>query len=73
MGVREGRDLVKKDKHLINGKSDPYVVLSVGEARLSFVEQFVDSDLNPVWNYEAHFPIEEPAGLNLQLEVGQIH
>lgn len=69
VGVREGRDLVKKDKHLIGGKSDPYVVLSIGESKLSFVEQYVDSSLNPVWNYEAHFPIEEPSGLTLGLEV----
>ena len=27
VGVSEGQDLVKKDKHLIGGKSDPYVVL----------------------------------------------
>jgi len=69
MLVREGRDLVKKDKHLMGGKSDPYVILSIGETKISFVDQYVDSDVNPVWNYVAEFPIEEPAGMSLNLEV----
>jgi len=69
VGVREGSDLVKKDKHLIGGKSDPYVVLKVGESKISFQDQYVDSDVNPLWNYEAHFPMEQPEGLSLQLEV----
>ena len=34
--MKEGQDLVKKDKHLIGGKSDPYVVLKVGESKVSF-------------------------------------
>eukprot|EP00090_Calanus_glacialis_P001213 TRINITY_DN10844_c0_g1_i1.p1 TRINITY_DN10844_c0_g1~~TRINITY_DN10844_c0_g1_i1.p1 ORF type:complete len:634 (-),score=188.89 TRINITY_DN10844_c0_g1_i1:498-2399(-) len=67
--IREGRDLVKKDKHLMGGKSDPYVVLNIGETKISFVDQYVDSDVNPVWNYVAEFPIEEPSGLALNLEV----
>jgi len=67
--IREGRDLVKKDKHLMGGKSDPYVVLNIGETKISFVDQYVDSDVNPVWNYVAEFPIEEPSGLSLNLEV----
>ena len=36
VGVAEGQDLVKKDKHLIGGKSDPYVVLKIGENKISF-------------------------------------
>lgn len=67
--VREGRDLVKKDKHLMGGKSDPYVVLSIGETKVSFVDQYVDSDVNPIWNYCSDFPIEEPSGMTLNLEV----
>lgn len=67
--VREARNLVKKDKHLIGGKSDPYVVLSVGESRISFVDAYVDSDVNPVWNYEAQFPMDEPFGHSLRVEV----
>jgi len=67
--VREGKDLVKKDNHLMGGKSDPYVVLSIGEKKVSFVDQYVDSDVNPVWNYVAEFPIEQPEGLSLDLEV----
>jgi len=69
MVIREGRDLVKKDKHLMGGKSDPYVVLNIGEKKVSFVDQYVDSDVNPVWNYVAEFPLEEPSGLELDLEV----
>ena len=34
--MAEGQDLVKKDKHLIGGKSDPYVVLKIGENKISF-------------------------------------
>ena len=30
---------------------------------------YVDSDVNPLWDYEAHFPVEQPEGLSLQLEV----
>ena len=40
VGVKEGQDLVKKDKHLIGGKSDPYVVLKVGESKVSFQVKF---------------------------------
>jgi len=69
VGVAEGQDLVKKDKHLIGGKSDPYIVLKIGESKISFKDQYVDSDVNPVWNYEAHFPVEQHHGLSLQLEV----
>jgi len=64
--VLQGRHLVSKD---LAGKSDPYVVLSVGQSRHSFAEQYVACDVNPVWNYSASFPVEEPAGLSLQLEV----
>ena len=35
-------------------------------------DQYVDSDVNPLWNYEAHFPMEQPEGLSLQLEVIKI-
>jgi len=69
VGVREGRDLVKKDKHLIGGKSDPYVVLGLGGSTVTFREQFVASSVDPVWEYEAAFPVEQPEGLQLTLEV----
>merc|ERR1712130_739464 len=69
VGVSEGQDLVKKDKHLIGGKSDPYVVLRIGESKVSFKDQYVNCDVNPVWNYEAHFPVEQPNGHSLQLQV----
>ena len=36
-------------------------------------DQYVDSDVNPVWNYEAHFPVEQHHGLSLQLEVVSSH
>ena len=37
--VSKGRNLVKKDKHLIGGKSDPYIILSIGEKNISFKNQ----------------------------------
>ena len=37
--VHRGRHLVKKDKHLIGGKSDPYLVISVGEKKVSFKDR----------------------------------
>jgi len=43
--VVEARNLMAMD---INGKSDPYVVLSVGNE--TFKTKIIDSNLNPVWN-----------------------
>jgi len=63
------RHLMKKDKHLLGGKSDPYAVLSIGEKQVSFKDRYADSTVNPEWNYTAAFPVEEVAGLHLKLEV----
>jgi len=67
--VVEGKDLVKKDKLIIGGKSDPYVVMSIGEMKVSFKDQYIDCNVNPVWNYQVDFPIEESSGQHLKLEV----
>ena len=66
VSVVRGRDLVKKD---LRGSSDPYVVLAVGADKVSFKERYVSKDVNPEWQYTAQFPLEEPAGLALDLKV----
>ncbi|XP_023341723.1 extended synaptotagmin-3, partial [Eurytemora carolleeae] len=67
--VSKGRNLVKKDKHLIGGKSDPYIILSIGEKNISFKNQYAEKTVDPTWNYKAAFPLEEIQGLDLKLEV----
>ena len=42
---------------------------SMSTPMLLVQDQYVNCDVNPVWNYEAHFPVEHPNGLSLQLEV----
>ena len=32
---------------IFGGKSDPYVVLSVGESQISFVEEYIENSVNP--------------------------
>lgn len=56
MSVRvvEARDLMPMD---LNGKSDPYVVLKFG-ARQSQKTNYINSDLNPVWNEVFTFDVE---------------
>ncbi len=37
--VSEARHLMKKDHSLAGGKSDPYITISIGEKRISFVDR----------------------------------
>lgn len=67
--VSEARHLMKKDHSLAGGKSDPYITISIGEKRISFVDRYVENSVNPVWNYAADFPIEEASGLDIKIEV----
>jgi len=67
--VVRGRHLVKKDKHLLGGKSDPYVVLAIGEKKISFKDRYAESTVDPEWRYTAEFPVEEVSGLDLNIEV----
>jgi phosphatidylserine decarboxylase len=45
VNVIEGKNLIAKD---INGTSDPYVILSIENQRLS--TKYIKNTLNPVWN-----------------------
>ena len=64
--VFRGRDLVKKD---LGGKSDPYVIVGIGQNIQSFKDKYVANTVNPEWNYRALFAVEEPSGHSLSLEV----
>ena len=64
--VFRGRDLMKKD---LGGKSDPYVNISIGQNIQSFKDKYVANTVNPEWNYQAMFAVEEPSGHSLSLEV----
>jgi hypothetical protein len=37
--VSEARHLMKKDHSLAGGKSDPYITISIGEKKISFVDR----------------------------------
>ena len=62
----KGRNLMKKD---IGGKSDPYVIISMGQNRQSFKDKYVANTVNPEWFYTSQFAVEEPSGHSLNLEV----
>jgi len=66
----EARDLLKKDKHFGgSGKSDPYAVVSIGERKMSFRSQYAAKTVNPVWNYQTSFLMENPEGQSMKIEV----
>jgi Ca2+-dependent lipid-binding protein len=52
--VVEARDLMPMD---LNGKSDPYVVLKLGNMQTQRTN-FVSSELNPVWNEVFTFDVD---------------
>ena len=64
--VFRGRDLMKKD---LGGKSDPYVIVGIGQNIVSFKDKYLANTVNPEWNYQALFAVEEPSGHSLSLEV----
>ena len=64
--VLRGRDLVKKD---LGGKSDPYVILAIGQNIQSYKDKYVGNTVNPEWLYSSQFAVEEPSGHSLSLEV----
>eukprot|EP00899_Mesostigma_viride_P022424 jgi/Mesvir1/3366/Mv04260-RA.1 len=53
--VHEARDLIAKDS---NGKSDPYVILSIGNE--THKTRFIPKTLNPVWETEVVFDVHDP-------------
>ena len=67
--IIRAKHLMKKDKTLRGGKSDPYVVLSVGEKQISFKDSYIENTVDPEWGYTAHFLLEDVDGLSLKLQV----
>ncbi|KAI9715353.1 MAG: hypothetical protein M1812_005998 [Candelaria pacifica] len=59
--VVRGRNLAAKDK---NGTSDPYLVITLGEARES--TPTISKTLNPEWNVTFEFPISDVHNLLLE-------
>ena len=57
---------MKKD---LGGKSDPYVIVGIGQNIVSFKDKYLANTVNPEWNYQALFAVEEPSGHSLSLEV----
>ena len=50
--IIEGRNLLAMDDHFMgSGKSDPYVIVSIGERSFNFRDKFVPKTVNPKWNY----------------------
>ena len=68
--IVEGRDLVARDRHFGgSGKSDPYAIVSCGERKVSFKHRYVSESLNPKWNYEVTFAIENPEGHKISIDI----
>ncbi|OIW28851.1 hypothetical protein CONLIGDRAFT_681796 [Coniochaeta ligniaria NRRL 30616] len=52
VNILRARNLAAKDR---GGTSDPYLVLTLGEAK--HITHAVSKDLNPEWNEQAHLPV----------------
>merc|ERR1719414_1134593 len=66
----KARNFIAQDRYIGgSGKSDPYAIISCGERKVSFKDQYVAESLNPTWNYEATFAIENPEGHTIGIEV----
>lgn len=64
--VLSGEDLPAMD---MNGKSDPYVVLSLKKTKTKYKTRVVTESLNPVWNQTFDFVVEDGLHDMLMLEV----
>ncbi|RLM74308.1 synaptotagmin-5-like [Panicum miliaceum] len=64
--VISGEDLPAMD---MNGKSDPYVVLSLKKSKTKYKTRVVNESLNPVWNQTFDFVVEDGLHDMLILEV----
>ncbi|KAG8066460.1 hypothetical protein GUJ93_ZPchr0004g39451 [Zizania palustris] len=64
--VLSGEDLPAMD---MNGKSDPYVVLSLKKSKTKYKTRVVNESLNPVWNQTFDFVVEDGLHDMLMLEV----
>lgn len=64
--VVSGEDLPAMD---MNGKSDPYVVVSLKKTKTKYKTRVVTESLNPVWNQTFDFVVEDGLHDMLMLEV----
>ena len=62
--VSEARHLMKKDNTLAGGKSDPYITISIGEKRISFVDRVGGQILD--------FSVGRVGGQILDFSVGRV-
>ncbi|KAK3143558.1 hypothetical protein QOZ80_4AG0301800 [Eleusine coracana subsp. coracana] len=64
--VISGEELPAMD---MNGKSDPYVVISLKKTKTKYKTRVVNESLNPVWNQTFDFVVEDGLHDMLMLEV----
>lgn len=64
--VISGEDLPAMD---MNGKSDPYVILSLKKTKTKYKTRVVNESLNPIWNQTFDFVVEDGLHDMLILEV----
>jgi len=68
--VKEGRNLVTKDNNILgSGVSDPFVNISIGGRNVSFRHEYMAKSLNPKWNYNTSFIMEDPRGQEVKITV----
>ncbi|XP_071748960.1 uncharacterized protein [Lepeophtheirus salmonis] len=55
----EAENLVAKDINMVGkGSSDPYAIVVVNGKKVSFQSQYVEKNLNPIWDYECNFILD---------------
>ena len=64
VSIKQAKNLVKGD---LIGKSDPYAIISCGNDASK--TKTVKNDLNPVWNHEALFPVDNSTPRNIKIKV----
>uniref|UniRef100_A0A1B6M122 Extended synaptotagmin-like protein 2a n=1 Tax=Graphocephala atropunctata TaxID=36148 RepID=A0A1B6M122_9HEMI len=66
--VVEAKQLMKKDISMLGkGKSDPYVIVTVGAQ--TFKSKTIDNTVDPKWDFWCEFVVEELVGQNLVTKV----
>eukprot|EP00622_Pseudochattonella_farcimen_P001052 FR735656.1.p1 GENE.FR735656.1~~FR735656.1.p1 ORF type:complete len:132 (+),score=20.27 FR735656.1:2-397(+) len=66
--VIAGHDLVDTDGHVIDGVSDPYVVVTTRDG-MSAKTKIVMNDLNPKWGEALMLDVDDRGAVSLQLNV----
>uniref|UniRef100_A0A915IZA0 C2 domain-containing protein n=1 Tax=Romanomermis culicivorax TaxID=13658 RepID=A0A915IZA0_ROMCU len=65
--IVQARNLENKDNIIFSGKSDPYVIASVGSQ--FFKTKTIDNNLNPIWNETFQAVVEQSSGQRVIFEV----